>query len=318
MKRPLSCCHVRLLPLLLLLVACPVPEEPPPPEPEGWEVPAEYLDPAFVQVGAFNIAWLWDHYGGEYYPRNALDFEMIASLIDGHDLDLMALQEIGGEGALDLLGLPERYSYVAGPTGWSQNPAILWRNDRLRVDDVRQVHLPSNDFPSKDLLVAEVEALDGDLAFTFVVIHFTPFDGWSDAQHRYAQATETLEWLHSELGDGDAIDRPVVLAGDFNDTFDGIHPEWPSLSVLEQDPDLIFASRDADDYTELSFHSTIDHVVLSTPLLARYPGLGQDDGCAVIAHDRLSPWSDYSGGMGGEQNISNHRPIWIYLAVDGG
>ena len=301
-----------VLALALVLLGCPTAEEPAP-EPEGWVVPDEYLDPAFVQVGTFNIAWLWNHYGGEYYPRNEVDFAMIASLVEGHDLDLVALQEIDGEGALDLLGLPDRYEYVVGPTGWSQNPAILWRSDILEVTDVRQVHLPSNDFPSKDLLVAEVSALDGDLAFTFVVIHFTPFDSTDNAEHRFAQATETLDWLHDELGDGAGIDRPVVLAGDFNDTFEAIHPAWPSIVVLESDPDLVFATRDAEDYTELSFRSTIDHVALSTTLLDRWPG-----GCDVIAHDRLSPWGDYEGGMGGEQNISNHRPVWVYLEVDGG
>jgi endonuclease/exonuclease/phosphatase family metal-dependent hydrolase len=306
--------HLPCLALVALVGSCAQPG-PIPAEPTGWVVPAEYLDPARIQVGTFNIAWLWDHYWGEYYPRNAVDFEMIAGLIDGHDLDLLALQEIDGEGAIDLLGLPDRYSWVAGPTGWSQNPAILWRNDRLRVDDVRQVPLPSNEYPSKDLLVAEVEALDGDLAFTFVVVHFQPFDNDDSAEKRFEQAADLHDWLHTELGDGDSLTGPVVLAGDFNDTFEGIHPGWPSLNQLESDPDLVFATRDTDDYTELSFHSKIDHIALSTPLLARYPGLDQPEGCAVIPHDHIAPWSDYEGGAGGEQNVSNHRPVWIYLEV---
>ena len=297
--------------LLLLLVGCAPEATPPTPEP-GWQVPAEYVEPGRVQVGTFNIAWLWDHYGGEYYPRNEVDFAMVASLIEGHDLDLVALQEINGDAALDLLALPERYSYVAGTTGWSQNPAILWRNDLLRVDGFRQVALPSSAFPSKDLFVADVESIEGDLAFTFVVVHLPPFDDSDSAEYRSILAAELRDWFEQEFGQGGA----VVAAGDFNDTFEGIHPGWPSLRVLEDDPALTFASRDTEDYTELGYHSKIDHIVLNTPLLPRYLGAGEPDGCRVIAHDRLEPWASYEGGLGGEQNVSNHRPVWIYLELD--
>lgn len=279
----------------------------------------ELDDPGFLQVGSFNIDWLWDHYEGEYSPRNATDYEMVGRVFADFDLDLMGLQEINGPGALDLLELPTEFEYAVGQSGWSQNTAILYRADRIEVLRAREVALEGTSWPSKDLLVAEVASLDGQLAFTFVVLHFTPFGDEDNSEYRHNQVQQLYQYVTEELP---AVVEPpfgdhVLVVGDFNDTFEGIHPWYDSLQVFEDDPDYVFATLDTDDYTEISYRSKIDHVLMSANLKPRYFNAGAEGACHVIAHDQISPYSDYEGGYDGRQNISSHRPVWVFMESGG-
>jgi endonuclease/exonuclease/phosphatase family metal-dependent hydrolase len=285
----------------------------------AWDVPAGYQDPAWLQVATFNTSWLWAAYDEGYTPRNAVDYAMIARLFTGFDLDLVGLEEVDGEGAMALLGLPDPWAWAVGETGWSQNPAILWRADRLRVENVREVHLDVNDWPAKDPLVADVESLDGELAFTFVVVHQAAYADNESAAQRYAQAEALHAWLVEDLArdtDRAPFDDHVLVVGDFNDAFTPLNGAWPSLAVFEDDPGFTFATRDAEDYSQIGYRSLIDHLVLSEALWPAYRDGGQPGACQVISHDLISPWSDYQGGFGGRQNISDHRPVWIYLSVE--
>ena len=306
----------------LLLLACGTfPSTVTYPEDTGstWEIPGSYTDPAALQVGTFNAGWLWASYEDGYYPRNAVDYGMVARLFTDFDLEVVALQEVNGDAAMELLELPEGWDWALGESGWSQNPGVLWRSDRVRVDNVREIALEVNEWPSKDPLAADVTALDGSLAFTIVVVHHKPYSGNEDAALRYTQAEQLHAWIRDELALEDhraPFHDHVMVAGDFNDAFVPLNSSYPSLAVFEDDPEFTFLSRDTEDYSQISYRSLIDHIVVSDPLLAAYGSSGQADGCKVIAHDELSPWSDYDGGFGGDQNISDHRPVWAYLAVE--
>jgi endonuclease/exonuclease/phosphatase family metal-dependent hydrolase len=304
--------------LLLLLAGCgTIPRTVSYPEDTGerWEVPPAYSAPGALQLATFNASWLWSSYEGGYVPRNAVDYAMVASLFDAFDLEVVALQEIGGEGAMELLGLAEHWAWTLGDSGWSQNPGILWRSDRVRVENVRELDLAINEWPSKEPLVAEVSSLEGELAFTLVVVHTKPYAGNEDAAQRYAQLEELHAWLVDELPtEAEApFDVQVVVAGDFNDTFTALNASFPSLEVFDDDPGFTYVTRECDDYSQIPYRSLIDHIVLSEPLLGAWGQGEEDGGCEVIAHDEISPWSDYDGGFSGRQNISDHRPVWAFL-----
>jgi endonuclease/exonuclease/phosphatase family metal-dependent hydrolase len=249
-----------------------------------------------------------------------VDYAQIGSLLRAFDLDLVALQEVDGPAAVEMLGFEAPWTWVTGESGWSQNIAFLWRADRVSVTEVREVHLAANEWPSKDPLVGEVTAVGGTLAFTFVGVHFNPFSDSADAELRYEQARDLRAWLDQELAP-DVHRAPfndhVVVAGDFNDTFEAMNDAWPSLSFFEDPGGYRFLTRDTDDYTELSYRSQIDHILVSDAMQSWIPQLGQRDGCHVIAHDQLRPWCCYSGGYGGRANISDHRPVWAWFDLEG-
>lgn len=283
--------------------------------PDMYPAPApERADPSRVQVGSFNIDWLADEYRSEFTPRLAADYAMITRLIVETDVEVFGLGEIEGDGALELLGLPARYRWRVGASGWSQNPAILWRDDKVRVDDVREIRLPGTDFPSKDPLVARVESRVGDLAFTLVVVHFHPFANTEDSTYRAHQIEQLHIWLTDGLPDAPPPEPPVVLVGDFNDTRDGIHPEIDSLAPLEADPRFVFVEDDCPQSSQTRYDSRIDHLLITADLVGRLPVDGA--ACHVDAFDDRDPYRSYGGGYRGLSNISSHRPLWLYLAVD--
>ena len=274
---------------------------------------ADRADPAYIQVGSFNIDWLADAYQSEFTPRLAADYAMITRLIVETDVEVFGLQEIEGDGALTLLDLPDRYRWHVGESGWSQNPAILWRPDRVEVDDIREIRLPGTDFPSKDPLAARVRAVDGDLAFTLVVVHFHPFPNSEDSAYRAHQIEQLHTWITRGLPEHPAPAPPVVIVGDFNDTHAGLNPDIPGLQPFEDDPDYTFVEADCPGSSQTRYDSRIDHLVIDRALVERLHDSGPQ--CHVDAFDDRDPYRSYGGGYRGISNISSHRPLWLYLSA---
>ena len=285
-------------------------EDSSPPNPE---LPA-YDDPTYVQVGSFNVDWLSDSYGTSYVPRNAMDYEMIAQLIVEYDLDLLGMQEINTEAALALLPLPETYSYVVSASGVSQNTAILYRNDQFTIDNVREIELPGTNTYARDPLIADVRAIDGDLSFTFIVVHMKSGDGTSDTNTRVGQIQDLHDWIvtdHAAAAAGSDFEE-VIVVGDFNETLEGDGDSVP-LSIFSDDSSFYTATADLDTYTFIPSHSQLDHLFLTQDLESAYLGPEEGAGCQASPFDKMDPYRNYTGGYGDEQNISSHRPVWAYF-----
>ena len=267
------------------------------------------------QIGTFNIDWLFDEYGAEYTPRTETDFEQIAALIRAIDVEVLALQEIDGEGAISRLGLPEPWRAVVGDSGWSQNPALLYRADRVQVHSAQEIILPSSEFPSKDPFVVEFERLGTGDRWLAIVLHFHPFTDGEAVAARRTQAAELVVWIDEAVDDeGEPwVDRMIVM-GDLNDTREGISRGYGTaiLSLLDH-PDLTVATDVCDGGTTLGYESRIDHILVGARIADAWSDAGGE--CRIVRHDEISPWSDYEGGWDEEQNVSTHRPIFI--SVDG-
>lgn len=268
--------------------------------------------PPPLEVGSFNIDWLADEYESEYTPRLAADYAMINRLLVETGVDVFGLQEIEGDGALALLGLPDDYAWVVGRSGWSQNLAILYRRDRVTVADVREIHLPGTEFPSKDPLAARVQSLDGALAFTLVVVHMNPFPSTDDTTYRQLQIAGLHQWLTAGLDRSPPPEPPVIVVGDFNDTHEGIHRALDTLTPFEADPRFVFVEDACPGSSQTRYPSRIDHLVIDAALT---PRLG-DPACVIDRFDERAPYADYPDGYRGRSNISTHRPLWMTLRVD--
>lgn len=265
--------------------------------------------PEPLAVGTFNIDWLADHYESEFTPRLAADYAMIAALIRETGVDVFGLQEIDGDGALELLGLPDDYAWVVGRSGWSQRPAILYRPSRVELSDVREIRLPGTDFPSKDPLAARVEG--AGFAFTLVVVHFHPYPNTEDSTYRAMQIRELHRWVTEGLPDAPPPAPPVIVVGDFNDTHDGLHREIDGLVPFEDDARFVFVEDDCPGSTQTRYTSRIDHLVIDAELV---PYLAEP-ACVLDRFDERAPYADYPDGHRGRSNISTHRPLWLTLSM---
>lgn len=305
----------RVLPALALLVACtgkPADDTGPTGDTGGGAV-----EPAApFRAVTWNIDWLSPRTEdpADERPRNAIDHQMIRSLIDDNDFSLLGLQEIEGDEALENLRLDDSWDWEMGTSGWSQNLAILYKSDLFTVSDVREIRLRGTDWPNKDPLVATVTHRDG-LAFTMVVVHHVPFLDNESAAERMNQAEQLKIWLSETLpADQPAqLSENVLLLGDFNDEFGGLNPDFDSLAAIEEAPAWRFATRQTDDTSNIGFDSLIDHIVLSEGLVPQWTEQAAADGCHVFLHDETDPWADYDGGYGNRPNLSTHRPVWIEL-----
>lgn len=300
--------------LLIGLAAC----APPPSALDDTGVGASDDAPArqALRVASFNADWLWGTHGDGEMPRNAVDTQMMGRLLTDYGLEVVGLQEIDGPESLALLDLQGDWAWVTGESGWNQNVAIAWRDDVVRVTNAREVVLPSFADANKKPLVADVTSRHGDLAFSLVVIHHHPYSDPESAQERATQATELYAWISEKLSlsTSPPYDQNIVLLGDFNDTFDGIHPDWPSLTPFTDDSSWDFATADTDHFTQIPYRSQIDHIALWGGARSRQVAAGTEDGVHIIPHEQTAPWSNYSGGWADPNpTISDHRPLWIGL-----
>lgn len=270
-----------------------------------------------LRVATFNANWLWSAYGGGEEPRNAVDYAMVGDLIEDFGLELVGLQEIDGAAALHLVGLELDYAWVTGTSGYNQNVGLLWRDDLVSVTNVREVELPGHRSANKKPLVADVQSRIGDLAFSVVVVHHRAYDAAESAQERARQTRELHAWVDESLRLTTSREfvENVVVMGDFNDTFEGINREIPSLGPFVDDPDYVFATAYSPNHTHIGYESQIDHIVLNAGIEARWDSPRSADGVHVIPHEQTAPWSNYAGGFADPlPTISDHRPVWVGLS----
>ena len=300
--------------LAALLGGCTAPKDAP--EPGGDTGAGEPVDRDPFNIATFNIDWLSPRVADpdDWAPRNTIDHQLLHSLIEDHALDLVALQEIEGQAALDVLRFEDPWASVVGDSGWSQNLAILYRSDVFTVDDVREVQLPGTDWPDRYPLVATVRHASG-LTFTLVVVHHAAYADAPSAAYRQNQARELRGWLDTGLPEQvpTQLAQSVVVMGDFNDDFEPLNPDYPSLDLIEAGGAWRFATRQAEAASSIGYGSLIDHIVLSADMVGRWPEQAAARSARVIQHDTLEPWASYSGGYGNDQNLSSHRPVWITL-----
>ena len=189
------------------------------------------LDPEFtaetVRLATFNIEWLTADPLEGNMRRNDVDHGSITDLIEHIAPDVLVLQEIEGDEGLAHLNLPDKYAWAISTSGWSQNIALVWRQDRVSMTGLDELNLPSTSGASKEPMSGKVTV--GALSFMVVGVHHAASDDNQSSRERAVQARELVEWVDDTLPDvqsGAASDNVVIL-GDFNDTFEGITPTSP-------------------------------------------------------------------------------------------
>jgi len=116
----------------------------------------------------------------------------------------------------------------------------------------------------------------------------------------------------STLDDRGKVHRVTADAREALDAAQQIDPEALAQTysvrvrrfALDGTPDGVWDNDHAD-----RVGASLTHVVLGSAPLARH----RQDHCDITYHDAIPPYSDYTGGFGGKQNISDHRPLFTYL-----
>lgn len=262
---------------------------------------------SIFHIGTFNIQFLADDYGVGETPRGAADYGHLARLITDNELDLIAVQEIESQKSLELLeenGLPESFEPALGASGYRQRVGVLYDIDAgigirqarelKEADGFTPAHWSNVRYP----FLAEVE-VSGAFRFLFLSVHLKAGIARDDAEQRRSQVEELVAWAENQ-------ELPFVIAGDFNDTFEGISEGVDTLEPLEEATEIgCFLTSDVQDFTSLQFFDLIDHVFVSPELDDIYI----EESAETIKFDQDS---SYEGAV-----VSDHRPVRCSFAFSG-
>lgn len=164
-----------------------------------------------AQTDALRVLTYNTHHGEG--TDGVLDLERIARVISAASPDLVALQEIDVRaqrtGSVDqaaelarLTGMHHAFGRFMDFQGGQYGLAIL---SRYPLENVRTIELPPGEHEPRTALAATVTPT-GRPPVTLVCLHL---DWLRDDANRYAQARALIAAIEH--------DRPVILAGDFND-----------------------------------------------------------------------------------------------------
>lgn len=259
-------------------------------------------------AGTFNLEW--------FGPTSSDGKKTgIAGAIRAGGYGLLAVEEVSGLDALRAFAsayLGPDWDARLGTSGGTQRVGFLYRPSVLTVLDAGELDAqrsgglidPASATWNGLRLPywARVATVSDGAELELVAVHFKAYGDSSSCATRAAQVASLDAWLATR----DA--SPVMVTGDFNDeiTGNGICGSVDTLAPFESDTRLTFLTAQpanmADTYyTNIGYRSTIDHVMVTTPLLGRVATMDAEGHKAAVV-------------MHGNEGASDHQPPYVWLA----
>ena len=270
--------------------------------------------PSEVQIGTFNLEFFTDldrSTGGWCESNNHRSLEEIRELayfIDSLDIEVLALQEVENEEAMELLLSqlpPDKYGYIFSRQSQPhtcQKIAVLYQRTEVSLSYRGEIRLSLGRFGLRDGLVVAGKFLPNGLDFTLVVVHLkAAFDPRSRGI-RTRQLEVLGEWVEEYLA-APENDPDLILAGDFNEH---LLTNSAAFGLLDQGAGLYLVTRDVPSRicTPPGHRWTdpIDHIVISPATEVAYLGTAVLDNFFTDASlpgrwsysDHCVLWGDFS------------------------
>lgn len=279
--------------ILFLLVSCNVRDKLP-------QQTAQNVKDTFstVRIGTFNIEWLGDGVR-DRIDRTSADYRAIAMIIQENDVDLLGLQEIENQAALDsvLKYLPPEYTGFVGTRSSQQNLGVIYRSDKVDLRFV-SVYYPLAIREGRDRPGLIVRCRSKNFDWLLMIVHLKSTSRWDNTpakrrlsqKIRQQQAQRIVEWAKEVLSQGD--ERDLIIVGDFNASpKDG---RDRTLLPIKQDTTLQFLTYNLQS-CKYKKRGGIDHILVSREAKKRYiPGSARSiDLYSQFTPDALETISDH-------------------------
>lgn len=238
----------------------------------------------------------------EHFPLSDSTSNLVEEVLEPMAPDVVSVQEIEDDDAfLAMVGSMPGYSAVIAddPSAYMR-VGMIYNEARVEVSEVETLFRGDRHAFPRPPLKAHVAVKGTDLDFDFVAVHLKAM-GDPKSKSRRKAASEALErWIDERLAGG--ADPDVVVAGDFNDQIVETDEE-NAFQVFLDDPSryhfLTQEIADAGDFSYIPRPSLIDHVLVTTSVLAPYGGgateaLHLEDSVHGYVHD-----------------VSDHRPVRV-------
>jgi endonuclease/exonuclease/phosphatase family metal-dependent hydrolase len=218
-----------------------------------------------IIIGTFNIAWLGDGLEDKI-DRDDKDYRKIANVIVNSGADIMAVQEIENEAALEKLMefLPD-YEFKLGESGYIQNVGFIYSSDVVCREVGNYEPLAVVENRTRPGFICEFEK--NNIKMLMMSVHFKSTSRYDSTfemkkrswEIRRQQSEVLVKWA-------DSVDNNyenVVIAGDLNDNPTKNKHNLKSLSEFGEFEFLTKNLRSCK-YPQLT---SIDHIVVSDDLM---------------------------------------------------
>lgn len=263
-----------------------------------------------LRVGAWNL----EHFGARRPPRTEANIQAIADKIREIRADVLGLQEIRTEEALQSLRakLGGQWQYVIGTSGGFRDGtgairlAFLWngaRADLVQAEELLQLPSEDNGLPifHRKPVSCVFRRKGGGVDFRAITVHFKASRGKQNEAKRCAEARNLKRYL-TELLAKPNEDKDVVVLGDFNHTFDApAYREFTAQGFCE------YLRAPGNPRTIVHFPEPIDQVALIGNGLA-------DD----LAASRLTVHGEQAAKdlQAWRNTYSDHIPVTVDLVAN--
>lgn len=228
------------------------------------------LNSDLITVATFNIAWLGDS-KNDRIARSESDYKKIASVIHDLEADLIGLQEIENQNAIEkiLKYLPGYYAMI-GSSGGDQNTGIIYHSGLKILSFSEYKPLAIEEGRHRPGFI--VSARKGNFDFILMDVHFKSTSRYDDTPEkkdssyliRSMQAKLTSNWADSILQY--STEKDIIILGDFNDNPNDIKNS--TLDALMDNLNLNFLTGSLKS-CKSEFWSSIDHIVISKSIESR-------------------------------------------------
>ena len=238
----------------------------------------------------------------EHFPKNNLTVSYLAELINSMNVDIIAMQEIWGDGAS---GSFENLKIKLD--GWdgyrkSSGLAYLYKTE-LTINSLTEIN-ELNEIIRKPYLLS----LTWSGQNIYVINnHFKAYGGAENEAERKIAAEKIENYINEYLED-----LNVIVLGDLNDELNdeesvNVFQNFIIDSTNYKFVDMEIAYSSSSNWSYPSWPSHLDHILITNELFNEFENEGSSVQTIRLEEYFDNGWSEY------ENYISDHRPVGLRL-----
>ncbi|MAJ43130.1 MAG: hypothetical protein CMF96_00110 [Candidatus Marinimicrobia bacterium] len=254
----------------------------------------------------------------EWFPKNEqITIDYVAQIIEALDVDLIAMQELDDTVLFNQMinDLDNYNSYYE--SSWFAGLAFIYKSNEIEINNIYEIYTTSeywSPFPRSPMVL--------DMNFlgeNYIIInnHFKCCgdgildlnDNGDEEMRRYIANNLLKEYIELNFNENN-----VILLGDLNDSLtDEVENNIFQMFIDDSENylfvDMPIAQGDIIEWSFPNWPSHLDHIIISNELFSIF-----ENGNSYCETIKIDDYFD-GGFYEYDQNISDHRPIALKLAV---
>ncbi len=255
----------------------------------------------------------------ENFPKNSTTtINYVTQIVEALDIDLIAIQEISDETSFQQLvsNLPDYYGYIESTS--YDGLALLYKSDATRINNIYRIYDTTaywNAFPRAPMVI--------DLTYNNQQIYIINNhlkccgDGvlnLSNSNDEETRRYEAMNLLKTYI-DTNLPNENVIVVGDLNDVLTDAESNNVFQNVLDDATNYLFSDFDiaqgsSADWSYPSWPSHLDHILITNELFDAFNLSSSKIQVIKIDESLSGGWDEY------DENVSDHRPVALKLAID--